>query len=99
MPDYTDAFLAPLATFERETRATADVDAMGQFAPYWRDKLIALRVYIIACLENMKNGEGDIYSAKLKEYRREFDATLAAAQAASAGTPIAGGGSVVMERA
>jgi hypothetical protein len=50
----------------------------------WRDRLITLRVYIVICLESMKAPD-DIFTAKLKAYRTEWEAALAQAKAA---TPV-----------
>jgi hypothetical protein len=86
MPDYTDSHLARLVTLERETRAYADVDALGTFATPWRERLAVLRCYLIICLESQKGGMDDIFTAKLSSYRREYDTTLAQARAATVST-------------
>lgn len=83
MPDYTDAHLARLVSLDREERAYADVDAIAAFAPEWREKLAALRAYILVCLESQTGAPDDVFAAKLKSYQREYDATLARAKAAS----------------
>lgn len=77
---YPDAYLAKFCTVDRETRAFADVDAAGTFAAEWRNKLSILRCYVIACLENQGDND-DLFSAKLKNYRQEYEALLAQAKA------------------
>lgn len=87
---YNDAYLAKLCTEERENRAFADVDEIGVFKKKWRTKLAVLRCYIIVCLECQAQPD-DLFSAKLKHYRMEFDATLAQAKADaqdSSGRPL-----------
>lgn len=88
---YQDAYLAKFCTEERESRAFADVDALGTFATTWRDKLATVRCYVLACMENQADKE-DLFTAKLKSYRDEFSAVLAQAQAATPdaeGKPVA----------
>lgn len=83
--NYTDAYLSPLATADREDKATADIDSIASFptAPVdWRDRLITLRVYILICLESMKAPD-DIFTAKLKAYRAEYETALSQAMAAT----------------
>lgn len=80
---YPDAYLAKFCDTDRETRAFADVDNLGTFATEWRNRLTVLRCYILSCLENQADPE-DLFSAKLKTYRQEFDATLAQARTATA---------------
>lgn len=79
---YPDAYLSKFCTEEREERAYADVDTLGTFADGWRDKLTILRCYILACLEHQADPD-DLFSAKLKNYNKEFDAMLAQARAAT----------------
>lgn len=79
---YADAYLAGQCTDDREFRATRDVDDIAPFAPVWRDRLIVLRTYIIACLECQADAD-DLFAAKLKHYRVEFDRVLAQARAAT----------------
>lgn len=98
---YPDAYLAKFCTIEREARAFADVDNLGAFAADWRDRLTVLRCYILACLENQADGE-DLFTAKLKTYRAEFDVTLVQARNAAAQTDGADGAlifSMELERA
>lgn len=97
---YPDAYLSKFCTEEREARAFADVDTLGTFATEWRNRLTILRCYILACLEHQADPE-DLFSAKLKNYNKEYDAMLAQARAA---TPDASGTnlpifSVPLERA
>lgn len=87
---YFDPYLVNLVTEERETRARSDVQAYrADFPAAWLERLTRLRAYIIACQESQKAPD-DLFSAKLAEYRREFDkqlplATSAALAAAAAG--------------
>ena len=104
--EYTDAYLAKFCTEALEERATADIAVMGTFNDFWTERLIVLRTYILACLENQADAE-DLFTAKLKSYRAEMQqaATQAQAQAAAdaataAGTPDSFGMfTVPMERA
>ena len=79
---YPDAYLARFCTDDRETRAFAQVDTIGTFATAWRNTLARLQCYILACMENQADTE-DLFTAKLKTYRSEFDRQLAMAQAAT----------------
>lgn len=79
---YEDAYLARFCTDERETRAFDDVDDLGTFATVWRNKLTVVRCYVLACLENQADPE-DLFSAKLTNYRKEFESLLAQARAAT----------------
>lgn len=79
MLTYYDAYLSPYVTQSYEDRAEVDVDAIGTFATAWRNKLIVLRAYILICLESMA-AEDDLFSAKLAEYRKEYNTTLGKAQ-------------------
>jgi hypothetical protein len=81
---YTDAYLSPLVTADRTARAESDVDAIGAFATEWRDKLVVLRSYILICLDSQKSAE-DPFAVKLSAYRKEWEATLAQAKAATVG--------------
>jgi hypothetical protein len=87
VPNYTDAQLARLVNPTREARAYADVDAIAAFAAPWREQLVALRVYVLICLESQTGAQDDMFAAKLKSYQREFDATLTRARAASVPAP------------
>lgn len=78
---YYDSYLKPLITEERETRALAEVDRIATFATEWREKLGVLRGYVLTCLESNAEAE-DVFSVKLAQYRKEFDATLLQAKAA-----------------
>ena len=80
---YSDAYLAPLATEEREARAADDVAALGTFTTDWMGRLEVLRVYILICLESTNSPE-DAFSAKLAQYRKEFNSALIAARQATA---------------
>lgn len=80
---YHDAYLKALIDDAAETRAYADVDALGAFDTTWRDKLTVLRAYVITCMEKQADPE-DLFTAKLAVYRKEFDSVLAMARAASA---------------
>ena len=78
---YADSYLKNLITEERETRALADVDRIATFPTEWREKLGVLRGYVMTCLESNAESE-DVFSVKLSQYRKEFDATLLQARAA-----------------
>jgi len=78
---YRDSYLAPLMTTEREGRALAEVDRIAAFPTAWRETLGVLRGYILTCLESNAAGE-DVFSVKLKQYQREYDAALVQARAA-----------------
>lgn len=79
---YPDAYLSKFCTVAREALAIADVQALGTFSAYWEEKLVIVRTYILACLEHQADPE-DLFSAKLKNYRTEFDHLLAQARAAT----------------
>jgi hypothetical protein len=64
---------------------------IGAIADNVRERLVILRAYIIVCLEHQANPD-DLYAAKLKNYRAEFDAGLARARAS---VPDAAGSSFV----
>lgn len=83
MPDYFDAYLAPLIakTPEYETRAAADVAQLGTFPAPWPDKLTVLRAYVLLCLESSASAE-DVFSLKLKQYQTEWKEAVSQAQAA-----------------
>lgn len=85
--DYQDPYLTALVTADRETRAMADVAALGSFAGDWGDKLVILRAYVITCVECQASPD-DLFVQKLKHYRQEFDTALMQARAA---TPKADG--------
>lgn len=77
---YQDAYLARFCDDDREDRAFDEVDQYGTFAAEWRNKLTVLRCYILACLENQADPD-DLFSAKLINYRKEFEFVLAQARA------------------
>jgi hypothetical protein len=79
---YPDAYLAKFCTVDREARAFDYVDGLGTFNESWRNKLTIVRCYILACLENQASEE-DLFTAKLKTYRQDFDAMLTQARAAT----------------
>jgi hypothetical protein len=104
---YPDAYLARFCTEDRETRALADVVLWAANTPNaafdddWTERLVILQTYVIACLENQAATD-DLFTAKLKEYRKELDAQLprALAAAAEAGDVVGGFGlySIPLER-
>ena len=73
--NYTDAYLKARVTDQIESRAYSDVDAIASFNTAWRNRLVVIRAYIIACLEQ-GSSETDVFAQKLKEYRKEFDFLL-----------------------
>lgn len=95
---YPDAYLAKFCIEEREARAIADVELRAETAGYtfsaaWLERLVIVQCYILACLENQADAE-DLFTAKLKSYRAQFDVLLPqalAAAAAAAETPGGGG--------
>lgn len=72
---YTDAYLKGRVTDQIEFRAYADVDNIATFESEWRNRLVVIRAYIITCMEQ-GSSETDVFSQKLKEYRKEFDFLL-----------------------
>lgn len=78
---YSDAYLGPLVTREREDRAVAELAGYGAFPVDWTERLVRLRAYVIVCAESQKSPE-DLFSAKLKTYSREFEQGLPHARAA-----------------
>ena len=98
---YDDAYLKDRITDPLEERAMQEVDdmALGAVADNVRERLVILRAYILVCLEHQANPD-DLYAAKLKNYRSEFDAALARARAS---VPDAAGSwfvfSIPLERA
>lgn len=104
---YPDAYLAKFATDEREARAVADVALRATtgrftFSAAWTERLVITQCYVLACLENQADAD-DLFTAKLKSYRSQFDALLPQAIAAAAATAGTVGGfglfSVPLERA
>ena len=92
---YHDAYLAPLVTQERETRALAEVDQLGTFDAAWVQRLTVLRAYVLTCLESQKAPD-DLFAAKLSAYRKDFDAALTQARAAMAAAEPAAGASSML---
>lgn len=82
---YADAYLKTQVTEDRETRATAEVNAVATFAAEWLERLVILKTYIITCLESQAQPD-DLFSQKLKNYRTEYDSVLAQARAATVDT-------------
>lgn len=87
---YSDAYLAPLVTQDRESRAIADIAAYGTFPADWTERLVRLRAYVIVCLESAKAPD-DLFTAKLSAYRKEFDQALPLARAAQDAVNAAAG--------
>ena len=82
---YDDAYLSTRIDSDLEERAVAFIDTLdsaGTLSDFWRERLITLRAYILVCLEHQANPD-DLYAAKLKNYRSDFDATLAQARASA----------------
>lgn len=80
---YPDAYLARFCTDGVETRALDNVALYGTFPDAWTERLTIVQAYIIACLENQADAE-DLFTAKLKSYRSQFDILLPQAQTAAA---------------
>jgi hypothetical protein len=81
---YTDPYLAPIcdASPGREAQAILDVDALGDFSDYWRNRLIVLRMYIIICSESTQSRD-DAFAIRLDNYRKEFNTVVTQALAAA----------------
>lgn len=106
---YPDAYLAQFCTDEREARAIEDVAVYaaqlpdGQtFSADWTERLTIAQCYILACMENQADSE-DLFTAKLKTYRKQFDVVLQQAISDASATAGAVGGfglfSIPLERA
>ena len=99
---YPDAYLAPLVTTDRELRAIADIALLGTFPAAYTQRLVVLRAYIITCMES-KSSPDDLFTEKLKDYRKEFADTLPAARnaqaALSSGATVLATMSINLERA
>lgn len=80
---YTDPYVAPQVTQERETRAIADVSAYGSFTAAMTERLVRLRAYVLACQESQRAPD-DLWSTKAAQYAKEFNALLPLARAATA---------------
>jgi hypothetical protein len=97
---YTDSYVAPQVTQEREARAIADVAAYGTFSAAMTERLVRLRAYILACQESQRAPD-DLWSAKAAQYTKDFAALLPLARATTAAeqgtTPMIG--SIPLERA
>jgi hypothetical protein len=87
MSNYSDAYLGPLVTTDRQSRAVLDVDLIGAFTVAWRDRLIVLRTYILICQESVANSD-DIFSKKLQVYEQEFNRVLSLARADATGESV-----------
>lgn len=109
--DYPDAYLQRFCTDDREARAFAEVDLLPTFTATWndadakatwRDRCARIKCYLIACVENQAAPD-DLFTAKLKSYRAEYDVATAQAEAALAAdqseTATLGIWSIPMERA
>lgn len=100
--NYSDAYLAPLITQDREAQAVADIATYGTFTAEWTERLVKVRAYIITCQESQKSSE-DLFSTKLASYRKELEQLLPHARAASeAATGAVGQRSIIsipLERA
>ncbi len=83
MITFNDPYLKKDATASRQSQATEQVNQMGTYPTFWRERLIELKTYIIICQECMA-AEGDVYEVKLKAYRTEFSNALVSANAAQA---------------
>lgn len=84
---YPDAYLSTYCTEDRETRALAEVALLATSASVtldadWTERLVILQTYILACLENQADAE-DLFTAKLKSYREQFNAQFPRAVAAA----------------
>lgn len=80
---YSDAYISPQVTLDRENRAMVDVAQLGTFPDTWAQRLTVLRAYITTCIECAKSPD-DMWTTKLSAYRKEFDSALPQARAAQA---------------
>lgn len=80
---YADAYLAPLITETRETRAAEEVAELGTLPAAWAARLVVLRAYLLTCLESQRSPD-DVFGAKISAYRKEWADTLGQARAAQA---------------
>ena len=87
---YPDAYLVNLVTQARETKAIADVAALGTLPAAWATRLVILRAYIITCLESSRAPD-DMFTVKLAAYRKEWPDSLAQARQAQAAVDAATG--------
>lgn len=87
---YHDAYLSPLMTEDRESRAAAYVADLGALPAAWVSRLTVLRAYIITCEECMRAPD-DTFNAKLSSYRREWSDALPLARLAQQAALAAGG--------
>lgn len=72
MPDYFDAYLAPLIAKTPSTKPRrCGRGATGNLPAPWPDKLTVLRAYVLLCLESSASAE-DVFSLKLKQYQTEW---------------------------
>lgn len=78
---YTDSYLKNYAP-DREDDAALFVDTFGTFPEAYRDRLIEIRAYILTCIELKKSGD-DLFTAKERSYKDEWETTLAAARLAA----------------
>lgn len=86
--EFSDPFLSKRCTEARIAAAEADVAAIpnNNFPDFWQRKLVVLRTYIIACLDNQSEA-GDLYAEKLAHYTKEYDRALTQARAAAVVQP------------
>lgn len=92
---YHDAYLGPLVTEDREARALADVDAIGEFTSEWRERLAVAWAYVLTAIESQRAPD-DLFAAKAKIYRTQFNALLPLAKTAvSSATGETGAGSMI----
>ncbi len=76
--EYLDRDVQP----EMITQATEEVDNLHPDItdPYYKQKLINLRVYQLVCLANQASAD-DLYTTKYKLYLKEYEQALKAAKA------------------
>ncbi|MFO1268563.1 MAG: hypothetical protein U1F25_13710 [Rubrivivax sp.] len=87
---YADAYLAPLVGQAREAQAIADVAQLGTLPAAYVARLVAVRAYVLTCLESQKAPD-DLFAAKLAAYRKEWADVLAQARAAQDALDAASG--------
>lgn len=87
---YTDPYLAPLVTEDRETRAAAMVAEVAAFPAEHLARLVPLRAYMLVCIESVQHND-DTFAVKLAAYRKEYDYAMTLAKAE---TPNSAGNSL-----
>ena len=91
---YFDALLAPMMTNDIEQRAIIDVTSLGYTdtppaTTYLFKQLVIYRAYQLVATENTTDS-GDVYTEKLKQYRKEYEAVASQYKAQTSATSPTG---------